>query len=67
MYQERSLYYTREEKMMDLRTTTKLDPTLSYPYKYRVVLLVEENNFEKTISEMNKIIGFKVTLDYFEL
>lgn len=67
MYQERSLYCVGKEKMMDLNTATELDPTLSFPYKYRAVLLVQENRMGAAISELNKIIGFKVSPDCLEL
>ncbi|KAB1224469.1 Ethylene-overproduction protein 1 [Morella rubra] len=67
MYQERSMYCCGKEKMMDLDTATELDPTLSYPYKYRAVSLVEENKIEAAISEINKIIGFKVSPGCLEL
>ncbi|KAF5471503.1 hypothetical protein F2P56_008291 [Juglans regia] len=67
MYQERSMYCCGKEKMMDLKTATDLDPTLSYPYKYRAVSLVEENQLGAAISELNKIIGFKVSPDCLEL
>lgn len=67
MYQERSLYCIGKEKMMDLSTATELDPTLSFPYKYRAVLLVQDNKSEAAIAELNKIIGFKVSPDCLEL
>ncbi|KAK7390330.1 hypothetical protein VNO78_25633 [Psophocarpus tetragonolobus] len=67
MYQERSLYCLGKEKMMDLISATELDPTLSFPYKYRAVSLLEENNIEPAITEINKIIGFKVSPDCLEL
>ncbi|CAK9183121.1 unnamed protein product [Ilex paraguariensis] len=67
MYQERSLYCNGKEKMMDLDTTTELDPTLSYPYKYRAVSMLEEDKIGAAISEINKIIGFKVSPDCLEL
>lgn len=67
MYQERSLYCNGKEKLMDLSTATELDPTLSYPYKYRSVSMVEEDKLEAAISEINKIIGFKVSPDCLEL
>ncbi|KAF9596493.1 hypothetical protein IFM89_012224 [Coptis chinensis] len=67
MYQERSLYCNGKEKIMDLNTATELDPTLSYPYKYRAVALVDENQIKPAISEINKIIGFKVSPDCLEL
>ncbi|KAM3287740.1 ethylene-overproduction protein 1 isoform X1 [Capsicum chacoense] len=67
MYQERSLYCHGNEKMMDLSTATELDPTLSYPYKYRAVSMVEENRIDAAISEINKVIGFKISPDCLEL
>ncbi|KAF8396963.1 hypothetical protein HHK36_018600 [Tetracentron sinense] len=67
MYQERSLYCIGKEKMMDMNTATDLDPTLPYPYKYRAVAMVEENMIGAAISEINKIIGFKVSPDCLEL
>ncbi|KAI9077796.1 hypothetical protein K1719_040282 [Acacia pycnantha] len=67
MYQERSLYCVGKEKMADLTSATELDPTLSFPYKYRAVSLLEENKIGAAISEINKIIGFKVLPDCLEL
>lgn len=67
MYQERSMYCVGKERMIDLDTATELDPTLSYPYKYRAVALLEENKIGAAISEINKIIGFKVSPDCLEL
>ncbi|CAL5210790.1 unnamed protein product [Lathyrus oleraceus] len=67
MYQERSLYCIGKEKMMDLISATELDPTLSFPYKYRAVSLLEENRIGPAITEINKIIGFKVSPDCLEL
>lgn len=67
MYQERSLYSNGKEKLVDLNLATELDPTLSYPYKYRAVTLAEENKIGAAISEINKIIGFKVSPDCLEL
>ncbi|KAL9242584.1 hypothetical protein vseg_016570 [Gypsophila vaccaria] len=67
MYQERSLYCVGKEKMADLNKATELDPTLTFPYKYRAVALLEENQIGSSISEINKIIGFKVTPDCLEL
>nr|GMC84125.1 ethylene-overproduction protein 1 [Ipomoea batatas] len=67
MYQERSLYCSGIEKMMDLNLAIELDPTLSYPYKYKAVSMMEENKIGPAISEINKIIGFKVSPDCLEL
>ena len=63
MYQERSLYCLGKEKMMDLNTATELDPTLSFPYMYRAVLMAEDNKIGAAISEINKIVGFKVSAE----
>lgn len=67
MYQERSLYNLGNKKILDLNDATKLDPTLAFPYKYRAVAFVEENKIEVSISEINRIIGFKVSSDCLEL
>ncbi|KAG6631181.1 hypothetical protein I3843_13G062000 [Carya illinoinensis] len=67
MYQERSLYNIGREKILDLKTATELDPTLSFPYKYRAVAKVEENQIRGAILEIDKIIGFKLLPDCLEL
>ncbi|KAL3518032.1 hypothetical protein ACH5RR_020621 [Cinchona calisaya] len=67
MYQERSLYNLDNKKIVDLNDATKLDPTLSFPYKYRAVAKLEENKIEAAISEINRIAGFKVSPDCLEL
>ncbi|XVF08321.1 hypothetical protein REPUB_Repub06bG0216500 [Reevesia pubescens] len=67
MHQERSLYCVGKEKMLDLEMATELDPTLSFPYKYRAVSLLEDNQIAAAISEINKIIGFKLSPDCLEL
>lgn len=67
MYQERSLYGIGKEKMADLKIATELDPTLSYPYKYRAITLMEDNKISAAIAEINKIIRFKVSTDCLEL
>lgn len=67
MYQERSLYNLGNKKLADLNDATKLDPTLSFPYKYRAVAKLEENQTEAAILEINRIAGFKVSSDCLEL
>ncbi|KAL8147971.1 hypothetical protein AgCh_005339 [Apium graveolens] len=67
MYQERSLYSVGRKKMLDLNEASKLDPTLSFPYKYRAVAMAEENEVEDAILEINKIIRFKLSPDCLEL
>ncbi|KAL0316425.1 UNVERIFIED_CONTAM: Ethylene-overproduction protein 1 [Sesamum radiatum] len=59
--------YLGKELMMDLNSATEMDPTLSYPYKYRAISLMEEHKIGAAISEINKIIGFKVSPDCLEL
>ncbi|CAI0426206.1 unnamed protein product [Linum tenue] len=67
MYQERAMYCSGREKLLDLEMATDLDPSLSFPYKYRAVSLVEDDQLGAAISELNKIIGFKVSSDCLEL
>ncbi|XP_072984721.1 ethylene-overproduction protein 1-like [Typha latifolia] len=67
MYQERSLYCIGKEKMADLKLATELDPTLIYPYKYRAIALLEDDKIGAAITEINKILGFKVSTDCLEL
>ncbi|KAK8495310.1 hypothetical protein V6N13_094287 [Hibiscus sabdariffa] len=67
MYQERSLYNVGKEKIVDLDTATELDPTLPFPYKYRAVSKVEEKQTRAAISEIDRIIGFKLAPDCLEL
>lgn len=67
MYQEQSLYNLGTKKISDLETATELDPTLSFPYKYRAITKMEENRIGEAISEISKIITFKVTPDCLEL
>ncbi|XP_051130289.1 ethylene-overproduction protein 1 isoform X2 [Andrographis paniculata] len=67
MYQERSLYESGDDKRMDLNTATEMDPTLSYPYKYRAVSLLEDGRVGAAISEIDKLIGFKISADCLEL
>ncbi|KAJ4725529.1 Ethylene-overproduction 1-like protein [Melia azedarach] len=67
MYQERSLYNLGREKIADLNNATELDPTLTFPYKYRAVAKVEERQIRAAISEIDRIIGFKLSVDCLEL
>jgi tetratricopeptide (TPR) repeat protein len=67
MYQERSLYCAGKEKVPDLRTATELDPTLTYPYKYRAVALLEEDNVESAVEEISKVVGFRMATDCLEI
>ncbi|GAV66575.1 TPR_1 domain-containing protein/TPR_9 domain-containing protein/TPR_11 domain-containing protein [Cephalotus follicularis] len=67
MYQERSLYCLEKQKCRDLNTATELDPTLSFPYKYRAVAKLEEKQIRTAILEIEKIIAFKLSPDCIEL
>lgn len=67
MYQERALYNMGREKSFDLDFATELDPSLSFPYKYRALARVEEKQLKAGILEINKIIGFKLSPDCLEL
>lgn len=67
MYQERSLYCCGKEKMADLNSATELDPTLSYPYRFRAAVLMDEKKIRPAIAEINRILGFKVSPDCLEL
>ncbi|EOY34563.1 Tetratricopeptide repeat (TPR)-containing protein [Theobroma cacao] len=67
MYQERSLYNVGKDKIADLNIATELDPTLSFPYKYRAVSKAEEKQTRAAISEIDRIIGFKLAPDCLEL
>ncbi|RDX60491.1 Ethylene-overproduction protein 1, partial [Mucuna pruriens] len=67
MYQERALYNMGKEKSFDLDVATELDPSLSFPYKYRALAKVEEKQIRAGILELDKIIGFKLSPDCLEL
>lgn len=67
MFQERSLYGIGGDKISDANVATKLDPTLSFPYKLRAVVKAEENDIQTAISEIDRIIGFKLAADSLEL
>ncbi|KAI4385955.1 hypothetical protein MLD38_003939 [Melastoma candidum] len=67
MFQERSLYGMGEQKLKDVNTATELDPTLSFPYKYRALVKVEEKRIKAAVSEIDKFIGFKFLPECLEL
>ncbi|KAJ1437600.1 Tetratricopeptide-like helical domain superfamily [Sesbania bispinosa] len=67
MYQERALYNMGNEKSVDLDVATELDPSLSFPYKYRALAKVEEEEIKAGILELDRIIGFKLSPDCLEL
>ncbi|XP_028804877.1 ethylene-overproduction protein 1 [Neltuma alba] len=67
MYQERALYNIGKEKSFDLDFATELDPSLSFPYKYRALAKAEEKQIKAGILELDRIIGFKLSPDCLEL
>lgn len=67
MYQERSLYCDGKEKWLDLERATALDPTLTYPFMYRAAVLMREQSAHAALTEINRVLSFKLTLDCLEL
>lgn len=67
MYQERSLYCEGERRWEDLEKATELDPTLVYPYMYRAASLMRKQDAQAALSEINRILGFKLALECLEL
>ncbi|GKV48229.1 hypothetical protein SLEP1_g55055 [Rubroshorea leprosula] len=67
MYQERSLYCEGDKRWEDLDKATELDPTLTYPHMYRGASLMKKQNVEAALTEINRILGFKLALECLEL
>ncbi|CAJ2627812.1 unnamed protein product [Trifolium pratense] len=67
MYQERSLYCDGDLRWKDLEKATELDPTLVYPYMYRAASLMRTENSQGALAEINRILGFKLSLECLEL
>ncbi|KAG5125938.1 hypothetical protein JHK82_026773 [Glycine max] len=67
MYQERSLYCDGDLRRKDLEKATELDPTLIYPYMYRTASLMKSGNVQVALAEINRILGFKLSLECLEL
>ncbi|KAK7345867.1 hypothetical protein VNO77_16480 [Canavalia gladiata] len=67
MYQERSLYCDGDLRWKDLEKATELDPTLVYPYMYRASSLMRAENVQGALAEINRILGFKLSLECLEL
>lgn len=67
MYQERSLYCDDDLRWKDLEKATELDPTLVYPYMYRAASLMRTENSQGALAEINRILGFKLSLECLEL
>ncbi|CAL9244093.1 unnamed protein product [Arabidopsis halleri] len=67
MYQERSLYNVGVEKLKDLATATELDPTLTFPYKYRAVMKFEQKQIKEAFEEIDRLVQFKLSPECLEL
>ena len=67
MFQERSLYLEGEGEFEDLLKATELDPTLIYPYMYRAAALMRKQDPQAALAEINRVIGFKLTVECLEL
>ncbi|RAL43482.1 hypothetical protein DM860_012623 [Cuscuta australis] len=67
MYQERSLHCEGNESWDDLERATELDPTLTYPYMYRASSFMRKQNVQNALTEINRVIGFKLALECLEL
>ncbi|KAK1313716.1 ETO1-like protein 1 [Acorus calamus] len=67
MYQERSLYCEGESRWEDLEKAMELDPTLIYPYMYRAASLMRKQNVEAALAEINRLLGFRLSLECLEL
>ncbi|XP_038970238.1 ETO1-like protein 1 [Phoenix dactylifera] len=67
MYQERSLYSEGDRKLEDLDKATELDPTLIYPYMYRAASLMRKQDAKLALTEINRVLGFKLALECLEL
>ncbi|KAJ3669897.1 hypothetical protein LUZ60_010221 [Juncus effusus] len=69
MFLERSLYTEKENenRIEDLNKATELDPTLTYPYMYRSINLLKTENPKLALEEINRILGFKTSLQCLEL
>ncbi|QCD97670.1 ETO1-like protein 1 [Vigna unguiculata] len=67
MYQERSLYCDSDKRWDDLEKASNLDPTLAYPYMYRAASLMSTQNAQAALAEINRILGFKLSLECLEI
>lgn len=67
MYQERSLYCDGDIKWKDLEKASDLDPTLTYPYMYRAASFMRTQDAQAALAEINRILGFKLSLECLEL
>ncbi|KAK7245432.1 hypothetical protein RIF29_40278 [Crotalaria pallida] len=68
MYQERSLYSDGDDiRWKDLEKASDLDPTLIYPYMYRAASFMRTEDAQGALAEINRILGFKLSLECLEL
>ncbi|KAI4364075.1 hypothetical protein MLD38_020214 [Melastoma candidum] len=67
MHQERSLCCEGDKKLEDLEKATELDPTLIYPYMYRAASLMRKQDVQGALTEINRVLGFKLSLKCLEL
>ncbi|XP_027349875.1 ETO1-like protein 1 isoform X2 [Abrus precatorius] len=67
MYQERALYCDSDIRWENLKKASDLDPTLTYPYMYRATCLMRTQNAQAALAEINRILGFKLSLECLEI
>lgn len=66
-YEKRSEYAEREAAKSDLNMATLLDPTRTYPYRYRAAVLMDENKEDEAIGELTQALAFKPDLQLLHL
>nr|CAD1839851.1 unnamed protein product [Ananas comosus var. bracteatus] len=66
-YEKRSEYCDRDMAKSDLNMATRLDPTRTYPYRYRAAVLMDDHKEEEAIAELSRAIAFKLDLQLLHL
>uniref|UniRef100_A0A0D3FHA0 BTB domain-containing protein n=1 Tax=Oryza barthii TaxID=65489 RepID=A0A0D3FHA0_9ORYZ len=66
-YEKRSEYGERDEARGDLNMATLLDPTRTYPYRYRAAVLMDESKEDEAIGELSQAIAFRADLQLLHL
>lgn len=66
-YEKRSEYGERDEARSDLNMATLLDPTRTYPYRYRAAVLMDESKEDEAIGELSQAIAFRADLQLLHL
>ncbi|OAY64496.1 Ethylene-overproduction protein 1 [Ananas comosus] len=66
-YEKRSEYCDRDMAKSDLNMATRLDPTRTYPYRYRAAVLMDDHKEEEAIAELSRVIAFKLDLQLLHL